>query len=108
MRATASCLLLFIFLLLSCKRDKTISELPQPLKTFIANSKDCTCEPFIDKYLWRNQTVYLSSCGGPTCDCITLYYNEQGEKMNMDSGYYPDQFRQEAQLVKHVWRCRPF
>jgi hypothetical protein len=101
-----ACLLLFAFVLLSCKREKW-ADVPEPLKAIITNTKDCACEPYIDKYLWRNQTVYLSSCGGPTCDCLTVYYDEAGKEFKMDSGYYPDQFRQEAQLIKHVWRCKP-
>lgn len=110
-RKTIVCFLLAALVLLSCKQEtvqeKNIAELPEPLKTYIAATKDCTCKPYIDKYLWRNQTVYLSSCSGPACDCMTLYYDTAGTKIQMDSGYYPSQFRQEAQLVAHVWRCNP-
>lgn len=99
------CIVLSVFIFLSCKQEKL--DVPEPLKAIIANSKDCSCSPFIDKYLWRSQTVYLSSCSGAACDCTTLYYDATGKEFKMDSTYHPDQFRQEAQLIKHVWSCKP-
>ena len=51
--------------------------------------------------------VYLWSCAGPACDCMTIYYDEAGGKFDMETGYMPDEFLAEAQLVKNVWRCKP-
>src|SRR5437763_16984954 len=103
---TIAGLILFAFLLFSCKQEKL--NVPEPIKAVIANnSKNCTCDPFLDKYLWRNPTIYLSSCKGPACNCTTVYYDAIGKIFQMDSGYSPDQFRQEAQLVTHTWSCKP-
>jgi hypothetical protein len=80
---------------------------PAPIKELIARSSDCTiCPSFVDKYLWRNQVVYIYTCNGPTCDCMVLYFNEKGENMSMQQGYLFDNFLQEAQLTRHVWKCK--
>jgi hypothetical protein len=105
MRTASISLLLFSLLAFNCTKQK--ADLPKAIRDLISSSKNCACIPFVDKYSWRNQTVYLSSCAGPACDCLTVYYDESGIKFNMDSGYMPGDFRAEAQLLKNVWRCEP-
>lgn len=104
MRTTLFSLLLFSVVGLSCSKEE--ANLPQSIKAIIAESgKNCTCIPFINKYLWRNKTVYMWSCGGPACNCSTNYFDEAGVPFQMETGYMPDEFLAEAQLVKQVWRC---
>src|SRR4051812_29174245 len=96
---------LFGLYLSSCSKDKI--DAPEPIRELIADSRNChsDCPSIVDNYLWRNQTVYIYTCNGPTCNCIVSYYNDKGEKLTMDQGYQYDNFLQEAKLVKHVWKC---
>lgn len=101
----------FCFLILlslfafSCAKER--QQLPKPLEDLIAATTNCTCTPFLDEYRWRFKTVYVWSCAGPTCNCVMLYYDKNGEQMTMPDGYGPDEFRANAKLVQHVWRCEP-
>jgi len=88
----------------SCSKDKI--DAPDAIKALIAKYTNCECEPFIDEYTWRREIVYLSACGGALCNCKTLYYDKDGTEFQMDSGYTPDNFRQEATLLKHTWTCK--
>lgn len=98
-------LLVFGLFLLACSKEQINA--PQAIKELIAGSGDCTsCPSFVDKYLWRNQTVYIYTCSGIACNCMVLYYNEKGEKLLMAQGYSFDAFRQEARLTTHVWTCK--
>jgi hypothetical protein len=99
------CLIILSVFFYSCAKEK--QDLPRPLKDIIASTTNCACEPYIDEYLWRNKTVYLMSCAGPSCNCITVYYDENGVEMNVDAGYSPADFRKDAKLVADVWRCKP-
>lgn len=100
-------LIVFSLFFCSCSKEKREKlNAPEAIKELILKSTNCTCDPYINKYLWRGKTVYLWSCNGPACDCMTIYYNESGEKFNMDAGYTPDNFRQESRLVKNIWSCK--
>ena len=89
----------------ACSKEKI--DAPAAIKELIAGSHECTsCPSFVDKYLWRNQVVYIYTCNGPACDCMVFYYNEKGETLTMEQGYSFDDFRKEAQLTTHVWTCK--
>lgn len=92
---------LFFF---SCSKEN--HDVPPSLKQIIANNSSCECNPFIDEYLYKNETVYLQSCGGPACDCTVTFYDSNGERMSTEPGYVPSGFIQESKLVKHVWSCK--
>lgn len=97
-------LVVFCLFFYSCSRDKT--DAPKAIKELISKINNCTCDPYIDEYLWRDKTVYIQTCGGPACNCIVSYYNKKGEEFKMDAGYTFDNFRQESRLVKHIWTCK--
>jgi hypothetical protein len=92
------------FYLYSCNKEKI--DAPEPLKNKIAKATNCTCDPYVDKYLWRNKETYIWTCGGPACDCIVTYYDEKGNVLTMDSTFTFDEFRHESQFIKHVWSCK--
>lgn len=99
------CLVLSVLFFSECsKENQNLQNLPDSLKEIIAKTTDCSCNPFINEYEWRNETVYVSSCGGPACDCYSFYYDENGEQIKMDSASSFN-FQDSAKLIKHVWSC---
>lgn len=99
-------LTLFIcsLLLFSCAKDKLDETVV--LKSIIANHNDCTCEPFINKYLWKNKIVYVLAFKGPTCDWTPSYFNEEGVEFNMENNYTLDNFIEESSFLKNIWTCQ--
>lgn len=97
-------LIVFSAFFYSCSKEKI--DAPEAIRQLISTHSNCLCEPYIYKYLWRSNTVYLSSCAGPACDCTTTYYDENGHEFKMQPGYSPDNFRQESQFLKNVWTCK--
>jgi hypothetical protein len=91
----------------SCSKGKTST--PDAINKLIYDLKsqnpDCSCNPFMDEYLWENKTVYVSSCGGPACDCIAIFYDSTAQKFNLDSSSY-QQFFQQSTFKKNVWTCK--
>lgn len=102
-RASFYCIISSL-LFFSCQKKDDV-EIPRPIKELLQKNQSCTCEPFIDQYLWKSQTIYLFSCKGPTCDCSTLYYDQQGDKFEMPAGYMPDTFREESKFIRNIWTC---
>ncbi len=90
--------------LFSCSKEN--ENIPEPLQKLTAGYSNCECEPFIDEYVRQNEVVYLFSCKGIACNCVTNYYNENGDPLTMDSAYSPDDFRKESRFVKNVWSCK--
>lgn len=103
----AMCILMTSLFYSSCSKNET--QTPPAIAALISNlqsqNPDCTCNPFVDEYLWENKTVYTSSCGGPLCDCFTYFYDSVGHQFNLDSITY-QQFFQQSTLVKNVWTCK--
>ena len=91
-----------LFLVNACTKSK-VTDLPDSLKTYTLLISHCNCDPFIDEYRWKGETVYLQSCNGPNCDCTTTFYNDKGVKMNLNMTY--DQFRLESTFIKNAWTC---
>ena len=91
----------------SCSKDNT--SMPDAINKLISTLKsqnpDCECNPFMNQYSWENKTVYVSSCGGPACDCIATFYDSAAQKINLDSSSY-QQFFQQSKFVKNVWTCK--
>ena len=98
-------ILSIIFFNACSKENQDLQNLPDSLKEIIAESQDCFCNPFIDKYEWRNKNVYLSSCNGPACNGYQLFYDEDGQQIKMDSASI-HHFQDSAALIKVVWSCK--
>lgn len=106
------CLMVCSMLLFSCAKENKNNPLkdetiPPAIRAMIAKPGNCTCEPLIREYKWREQTVYLFSCAGPACDCRDIYYDENGQKITMAAGYSTSNFYTDAQFLREVWRCKP-
>lgn len=96
--------------LLSCSKRQAYDpqkdeSIPVAIRAIISEGNNCACAPYIHEYQWREQTVYLYSCGGPACDCVTLYYDKAGQQITMPASYTPHEFQKEARLLREVWRC---
>lgn len=102
----AIAILLPVFILSGC--DKESDELPPSLKAEVAKNSDCVCLPYLDKYSWRGQIVFVHKIKGPTCYWFPLYYDRNGLRIEMEAGYTFDKFTQDATLIKLVWECKEF
>lgn len=80
-------------------------KLPTKVQEFISGSTNCTCEPFVDLYFWKEQYVYVFSCKGPVCNCITLFSDEKGGTPQMAPGYKIDDFKADARFERNIWTC---
>ncbi|MEO6329692.1 MAG: hypothetical protein ABIO55_12200 [Ginsengibacter sp.] len=88
----------------SCRKEAVNT--PEAIKELTSTFPDCTCQPYINQYLWRNKTVYVLAFKGPTCDWRPGYYNESGEEFKMVSSYSFDNFLQEARFLNIIWTCK--
>jgi hypothetical protein len=90
---------------LACKKSKDEDTLPKPLQDLVGNNGNCTCSPFIDKYDLvtdnppQTDVIYLMSCEGIACNCITVYYDENGQQTTLPPGHH-------LVFVKRVWECK--
>ena len=100
-------LTLALFLvLLSCNKPKETDEIPQSIQTIISSSwPDCVCLPYINKYKWQGQVVYVLAYRGPACSWTPGYFNKDGEPMVMATDYSFDEFLVESLLLGLVWEC---
>ena len=105
---------LALFLIFNCSLYSSCSKnnaevYPDAINKLVSVLKsqnpDCTCDPFLNQYVWNNKTVYVSSCGGAACDCISILYDSAAHKINMDSASYQHFFR-ESVFIKNVWSCK--
>jgi hypothetical protein len=92
--------------LFSCSKKDNNPALPAGIQLAIDTYTSCTCDPYIKLYAWRGQAVYLQYIAGPTCNGVPVYYNKDGERITMDTGYTLDQFLAESRFVRTVWQCR--
>src|SRR5690349_2940568 len=97
-------LLVFLVSLFSCNKDKDVDSLPKPLKDIIANTRDCTCKYFIDKYQLvtdnppQTEVLYIMSCDGVACSCASTIYDENGEPTTLPPTHH-------LEFVKRIWSC---
>jgi hypothetical protein len=96
-------------LLIACSKVVVTKEpeIPAAIQALIDSNKDCTCDPYIDQYIWRSKTVFVVAARGPFCDTQPMYYDENGAESKMPEGYTLEKFRSESTLVKNVWTCKP-
>lgn len=95
---------MLILFFVSCTKEKLDAQLI--LKDVIAETGDCTCEPYINQYLWKNKTVFVRAFRDPACDTRPSYYDKNGVEFEMEQGYTLDQFLKESSLTKKVWTCQ--
>jgi len=81
-------------------------EIPDKLQDIVASQKNCTCNPYIDQYLWQNKTVYVLGNNNPACDSRFIYYDGNGKEMVMEPGYTHAEFMNASKFLKHVWKCK--
>jgi len=89
----------------ACSKPAENKNLPLSLQELITENSACICDPYLNQFSWRNQTVYLLGFTGPGCDWMPSYYDIEGEVIAMEPGYTMDDFMLEAKLIKTVWRC---
>jgi hypothetical protein len=95
---------LFTFLVFSCTEEEP--EQSVVLQKIIGNVENCTCEPFVNEYVWEKKTVYVMAFKGPACNWVPAYYDKNGIEFNMVDGYTYDEFIEDSILVGNVWTCQ--
>lgn len=109
-------LMMLCFLFCACSKKQTEVEMepPQAVKELIidmeANPSVCTCHPYINQYIWRNENVYVLANNdslniGYVCDWIPVFYHSDGQEFKLKAGYTYEKFLKESRLVKAVWVC---
>lgn len=95
-------------LFFSCSKESI--DTPKQIEILISDLKsanpDCTCEPYLDQYSWRNETVYILGYKGPTCDWFPIFYNSNGQPFTLEQGYSYNTFLQESNFKQTVWTCK--
>lgn len=89
-----------------------IKDLPKPIQTLIDEAQqECpTCGITIAKYQYNKSIVYGTVCGGISesqglwCDCIMVYYDQDGALIKYEEGIYKD-INEEKKLIKEIYRC---
>jgi len=96
-----------ICLLTACKKDCKEPDTEEKLiNTAIAESGDCFCDPYLNKYSWKGRTVYMRYIKGPTCNGVAMYYNSSGEKIILPNGTTFDEFLAESTFIEELWSCK--
>ena len=91
----------------SCSKNNDRIDAPTAIKQLIVQkSIDCECDPFVDLYSWRNQSIYVFGDRGPACDSFPRYYDQNGNAVTMPANYNFDDFLQEARRIKNIWTCK--
>lgn len=91
--------------LVACKKDK-VAVIPDKIKALIAAQKDCSCEPYINQYAWKNKATYAYLYKGQACDWTPQYFDQDGNPITMEDGYSLDTFLAESILKENVWTCK--
>ena len=96
---------LFVVSFVSCTKENNEKETPETVKALMGDSENCVCEPYIDQYLWKGQTVYYLGYKGPLCNWFPAFYNDNGESIEMDPDYAVNHFKADSKLIKRIWTC---
>ena len=98
------------FLILSCSKkdnpDMEIKDLPKPIQTLIDEAQqECpVCGITVLMYTYSKKILYASTCNGPACNCIMIFYNQDGELIKYEEGIYKD-INEKKNLIKEIYRC---
>jgi len=72
----------------------------------MSTTSNCTCDPNISRYLWKDKYVYVLTARGPACDSHPIFFDENGNKFNMETGYSFDDFLKDSSDKKIIWSCQ--
>jgi hypothetical protein len=103
-------LIALLFLSLSCSKkdnpDTEIKDLPKQIQTLIAEAQqECpACGITVLMYAYNKKMIYASTCNGPACNCIMIYYDQDGELIKYEEGIYKD-INEKKNLIKEIYRC---
>ena len=103
-------LLLMSLLFLSCKKEKNTTEskaMTELIAKLQAENKGCICDPRLDEYVWKGQTVYVLFASGMLCNSVPVFYDKNGKNLKIYDQPSFVAFAKEGMLVKNVWTCSP-
>lgn len=93
----------------SCAKDKQLSEnLPSEVLERM-NDPNCSCNPYVDLYKWRQKYIYFfgfsgSGPSGLLCSWVARYVDQEGNELELNQQEMA-QFNEEAEFEKTVWVC---
>jgi len=92
----------------SCSKNnvdesKVVNKLIADAEAENALNPGCNCQPFINQYRWGFKVIYIKSCKGPFCSCMSLFYDENGKEFKPASN--SPNILQDVRLIKNIWTC---
>jgi hypothetical protein len=95
-----------VCLLAACKKNRPNSIEEELIKNAKADNPTCICDPFINKYRWQGEIVYVKAVSGPTCNSTPWFYNSNGEQFSLPQGVTFDKFSAESTFIEVLWSCK--
>ena len=90
----------------ACKKDNNngpgIDALVAQLE---ANKTNCICEPVLYEKRWKSAPIYIYTCRGPACNCVSVYYNSRGGLIELSDKEKSEVALSSFQEIK--WICEP-
>ena len=94
-----------VCLLAACKKSSSNTE-EKLISKVTGEISSCICNPYINKYLWKGEIVYLQYSRGANCTGVANFYNKNGERMTLEKEISFDKFLSESTFIKEIWSCK--
>ena len=99
-------ILVFTSLFISC--DKLSLDAPDAIEDLINRLEktcDAACPSYVHEYRWKNDIIYVQSCGGPACTCLSILYDAAGVRIRPPQGTTENDILKESVLLRRLWYC---
>ncbi|MBS1663189.1 MAG: hypothetical protein JST68_19255 [Bacteroidetes bacterium] len=111
MRPFLLCTLLVLAAACSKKHDN--DKVPPAVQSLIDSFKCGAngCYASVTEYrmtdsLWHGMSIYVYSVGGPACDGFPLFFDANGNKLQLPKDYQISSFQHDTELIRTVWKCQ--
>ena len=96
-----------VCLIAACKKSHPNNKEEELINKVKAESKTtCFCNPYLKKYLWQGETVYMRYMNGANCDGFPIFYNSNGEQFNLHQEVTFEKFLAESTFIQVLWSCK--
>jgi hypothetical protein len=103
-----------LILALACTKSKKHESVPPSVQALIDSFKcgENGCNASVSEYhmknnLWKGATIYVFLVGGPACDGFPLFFDAEGNKLELPKDYqFAANFQNDAELIKTTWKCQ--
>lgn len=95
-----------VCLLTACKKNKLTSFEQELIWKTKTENPNCICDPFINKYNYKGNIVYMKSIAGVTCNGWPTFYGENGESFDLPQGMTVAEFVAQLEFIKQIYSCK--